>query len=470
MRRRLVDHVWIEEVTVTNHLHEASRVPRGARGRHRLRRPVRGQGRRRRRAESRPGHDDHALALAYARAEFRRSVTIASTQPAATRARVAYRWRSPRVSSGRRPSRSPPTPRRRGPFGRAVGALDRCAPPSRRSSRLARRRARARPRIPRCCGPTARASAISPPCACSRISPGRHAARRRPAVVHGAVRPRQSDRELPGAALPARAGSHHAARARRPPGDVRDDFHEQEPGKILHELRFGELTARGERPHSPYFGTADATPLFLVLLDEYHRWSGDDELVGARDQRPRGAGLDEESGDLDGDGYVEYERRNLTTGLVNQCWKDSWNSIQLADGTARPRADRDLRDPGLRLRRAAALARLAREVWGDTALAERLERRAAGLRARSAATSGSRARLPRARARRRQAPRRQPQLQHRPPAVVGMLDEDQAAATAERLLDERSTPAGGFARSAPARPATTRSGTTREQSGPTTTR
>ncbi|HEX2702046.1 MAG TPA: glycogen debranching N-terminal domain-containing protein, partial [Solirubrobacteraceae bacterium] len=62
---------------------------------------------------------------------------------------------------------------------------------------------------------------------------------------------------------------------------TRDDFHEMEPGKILHELRFGELTASGRQPHSPYFGSADATPLFVILLDEYHRWTGDDELVRA---------------------------------------------------------------------------------------------------------------------------------------------------------------------------------------------
>lgn len=50
-----------------------------------------------------------------------------------------------------------------------------------------------------------------------------------------------------------------------------DDFRKEEPGKILHELRFGELIVFGKRPHSPYFGSADATPLFLVLLDEYER-------------------------------------------------------------------------------------------------------------------------------------------------------------------------------------------------------
>jgi glycogen debranching enzyme len=62
-------------------------------------------------------------------------------------------------------------------------------------------------------------------------------------------------------------------------GSIIDDFRDEEPGKILHELRFGEMTAFEERPHSPYYGAADATPLFLILLDEYERWTGDSQLV-----------------------------------------------------------------------------------------------------------------------------------------------------------------------------------------------
>jgi glycogen debranching enzyme len=164
---------------------------------------------------------------------------------------------------------------------------------------------------------------------------------------------------------------------------TRDDFHEQEPGKILHELRFGELTATGVQPHSPYFGSADATPLFVILLDEYHRWTGDDALVRALEPNARAAlSWMEDSGDLDGDGYVEYSRRNTATGLVNQCWKDSWDSIQFADGTlARgPIATCEIQGYVYDARRRAA--RLAREVWDDPALAERMERLAADLRAR----------------------------------------------------------------------------------------
>ena len=163
--------------------------------------------------------------------------------------------------------------------------------------------------------------------------------------------------------------------------EVRDDFQEQEPGKILHELRFGELTARRERPHSPYFGSADATPLFLILLDEYHLWSGDDSLVRELEPNARAAlAWIADSGDRDGDGYVEYERRNATTGLINQCWKDSWNSIQFADGRlARgPIATCEIQGYVYDAQRRSA--RLARKVWGDDALAERLEHRAGNLR------------------------------------------------------------------------------------------
>lgn len=161
----------------------------------------------------------------------------------------------------------------------------------------------------------------------------------------------------------------------------RDDVHEREPGKILHELRFGELTVFGERPHSPYYGTADATPLFLVLLDEYHRWSGDDALVRELEPNARAAlaWLDD-SGDVDGDGYVEYACRNPAAGLVNQCWKDSWDSIQFADGTlARgPIATCEIQGYVYDARRRCA--RLARELWNDDALAARQERQADELR------------------------------------------------------------------------------------------
>ena len=162
-----------------------------------------------------------------------------------------------------------------------------------------------------------------------------------------------------------------------------DAFRDAEPGKILHEIRFGELTHFGERPHSPYFGTADATPLFLVLLDEYERWTGDADLVRELEPAARAAlrWIDED-GDLDGDGYVEYERRNKETGLENQCWKDSWDSIRFADGTVATGPIATCEIQGYVYDAKLRMARLAREVWHDSQLADRLGRDAAALKER----------------------------------------------------------------------------------------
>jgi len=160
-----------------------------------------------------------------------------------------------------------------------------------------------------------------------------------------------------------------------------DDFRDAEPGKILHELRHGELTHFGARPHSPYFGSADSTPLFLVVLDEYERWTGDAATVRQLEGAARAAlNWIERFGDPDGDGYIEYQTRNPETGLDNQCWKDSWNSIIHPDGTvaSSPRACCEIQGYAYDAR--VRTARLAREVWQDGALADRLERDAADLR------------------------------------------------------------------------------------------
>jgi glycogen debranching enzyme len=162
-----------------------------------------------------------------------------------------------------------------------------------------------------------------------------------------------------------------------------DEFRDMEPGKILHEIRFGEMTAFEERPHSPYYGTADATPLFLILLDETVKWAGDPALALEFEENARAALMwIDEHGDRDGDGYVEYERRNAESGLENQCWKDSWNSILFADGSnsSLPRATCEIQ--GYVYDAKVRAARLAREVWGDPELAARLERQAAELKRR----------------------------------------------------------------------------------------
>src|SRR5215813_10989689 len=161
-----------------------------------------------------------------------------------------------------------------------------------------------------------------------------------------------------------------------------DDFREEEPGKILHEVRFGEMTAFEERPYSPYYGTADATALYLILLDEYERWSGNAQLVKDLEATARAAlGWIDDYGDSNQDGYVDYQRKR-ETGLENQCWKDSWNSILFADGSMSkpPRATCEIQgyvyDAKLRC------ARLARQFWNDPTLAERLEREAVELKQR----------------------------------------------------------------------------------------
>jgi glycogen debranching enzyme len=162
----------------------------------------------------------------------------------------------------------------------------------------------------------------------------------------------------------------------------RDEFRDAEPGKILHELRLGELTVLGERPHSPYYGTHDATPLFLILLDEYQRWAGDSDFV--RSLKPaamKALAWIEGDGDRDHDGYLEYQTRS-PKGLANQCWKDSWNSILFRDGTVAIGPIATCEIQGYAYDARVRMARLAREVWADEDLAERLERDAAALRER----------------------------------------------------------------------------------------
>jgi glycogen debranching enzyme len=112
-----------------------------------------------------------------------------------------------------------------------------------------------------------------------------------------------------------------------------NDFRDEEPGKILHEVRLGELARLNRVPHSPYYGSVDATPLFLVTLGEYVRWTGDLEL--ARSLLPNAeAALAwmREYGDVDGDGFIEYHSRSAE-GIRNQGWKDSPDSTSHRDGT-----------------------------------------------------------------------------------------------------------------------------------------
>jgi len=162
-----------------------------------------------------------------------------------------------------------------------------------------------------------------------------------------------------------------------------DDFRDEDPGRILHEMRYGEMTAFEERPHSPYYGAVDATPLYVVLLDEYERWTGDRSLVRELEHEARAAltWIDDYA-DLQGTGYVWYQRRNEETGLENQCWKDSWDSISFRNGKLPgfPRATCELQ--GYAYDAKLRGARLAREIWKDPELADALEAGAADLKRR----------------------------------------------------------------------------------------
>jgi glycogen debranching enzyme len=162
-----------------------------------------------------------------------------------------------------------------------------------------------------------------------------------------------------------------------------DPFRDAEPGKILHEIRLGEMTAFEDRPQSPYYGSADSTMLFLILLEEYDRWTGDSTLARDLEREARAAlAWIDDYGDRDKDGYVEYERRVAKTGLENQCWKDSWDSIAFADGTLAPTPRATCELQGYVYDAKHRMARIARDVWGDAELADRLEREAADLKAR----------------------------------------------------------------------------------------
>ncbi len=165
-------------------------------------------------------------------------------------------------------------------------------------------------------------------------------------------------------------------------GKQYDDFRDEEPGKIMHEFRQGELTRLGLKPHSPYYGTADATMLWLILLSEYWRWTGDTALVRRLAPNVQAA-LEwiDQYGDFDGDGYVEYRTRSRQ-GLGNQCWRDSSDGVQFADGRLPylPIATSELQGYVYDAKR--RVAELADGPFGDSTMAVRLRAEASALRER----------------------------------------------------------------------------------------
>ena len=161
--------------------------------------------------------------------------------------------------------------------------------------------------------------------------------------------------------------------------EVDDAERDAEPGKIVHELRRGKTALVWT---DRYYGTVDATPLFLVLLSELWRWSGDDGVVRELEHAARSAlRWIDVYGDRDGDGFVEYLRRG-SHGIDNQNWKDSWNSMVFHDGSIAQAPIAPVEVQGYVYDAKVRVAELARRVWGDDETAARLDGEAAELRDR----------------------------------------------------------------------------------------
>lgn len=162
-----------------------------------------------------------------------------------------------------------------------------------------------------------------------------------------------------------------------------DAWKDEEPGKILHEIRFGELARSGQIPFAPYYGTIDATPLFLILIAEVYRWTGDLDFV--REMVPHALealNWIDRYGDPAGTGYVSYAMRS-SKGIRNQGWKDSEDSVVHRDGR--------LAEPPIALSEVQGYVHMAKKRWaelfrllGDPERSERLDREAELLRKRFA--------------------------------------------------------------------------------------
>jgi glycogen debranching enzyme len=158
---------------------------------------------------------------------------------------------------------------------------------------------------------------------------------------------------------------------------VDDPMRDAEPGKIVHEVRRGKAARSW---HGAYYGTVDATPLYLILLSEVWRWTDDGALVhDFRESAMHALEWIATRGDLDGDGFVEYQKRSRR-GLDNQSWKDSHDSQRFADGRIADPPIAPCEVQGYVYDAKRRMAELAREVWRNRELADRLDREAEELR------------------------------------------------------------------------------------------
>ncbi len=156
-------------------------------------------------------------------------------------------------------------------------------------------------------------------------------------------------------------------------------FHDSAPGKILHEIRKGEMARLKEIPHTPYYGTADATPLFVSLAGAYFQRTGDKAFIATLwPHIERALHWIDTYGDRDGDGFVEYQR-GAESGLGNQGWKDSQDSISHADGRLAPGAIALCEVQGYVYDAKRAAAAIAKAIGHDAA-AVKLEQQAEDLK------------------------------------------------------------------------------------------
>jgi glycogen debranching enzyme len=164
-------------------------------------------------------------------------------------------------------------------------------------------------------------------------------------------------------------------------GRREDPDREEEPGKILHEMRIGEMAGAKEVPHTPYYGAVDSTPLWLMVLASAFAWTGDREAL--EELWPNALACVEwidEYGDRNGDGFVDYER-TAPRGLDNQGWKDSHDAVVHPDGTKARAPIALVEVQGYVYNARLRTAEMAR-VLGDDALADRLEKEASDLKER----------------------------------------------------------------------------------------
>jgi glycogen debranching enzyme len=158
-----------------------------------------------------------------------------------------------------------------------------------------------------------------------------------------------------------------------------DPWREAEPGKILHEMRYGDMARTGQIPHTPYYGSIDSTPLFVMVFAQHYLWHHDDALFDDLGDNVRRA-LDwmERYGDLDGDGLLEYSGTQKDVAhIAQQGWKDSGDSLHFADGSEVTGPIALVEVQGYAVAACKWLGEAARsrgdDAWAD-ALAERAER------------------------------------------------------------------------------------------------